>query len=108
MTGTRTMQALRVRQSRLAAPVHPALANTPKSGDSMQTLLVFHEVDDVAEWVRSPRLERLFGPAAVTARVFRDPQGSRAEFCCVLQSFRTAGRAMCKPVAVRGMSVVVS
>jgi hypothetical protein len=42
----------------------------------MATLLVFHEVDDVDEWLKSPRREQIFGPASVTARLFRDPQGS--------------------------------
>jgi hypothetical protein len=42
----------------------------------MPTLLVFHEVDDVDEWLSSPRREELFGPAGVTARLFRDPEGS--------------------------------
>jgi hypothetical protein len=45
-------------------------------GDSMPTLLVFHEVDDVDEWLKSPRREEIFGPVGVTARLFRDPEGS--------------------------------
>ncbi len=34
----------------------------------MPTLLVFHEVDDVEEWLKSPRREEIFRPAGVTAR----------------------------------------
>jgi hypothetical protein len=42
----------------------------------MPTLLVFHEVDDVDHWLSSPKREELFGPLGVTARTFRDPDGS--------------------------------
>jgi hypothetical protein len=42
----------------------------------METLLVFHEVDDVEHWLASPRREELFGPLGMTVRTFRDPGGS--------------------------------
>ena len=42
----------------------------------METLLVFHEVDDVDHWLASPKREELFGPLGMTARTFRDPAGS--------------------------------
>jgi hypothetical protein len=42
----------------------------------METLLVFHEVDDVDHWLASPKREELFGPLGMTARTFRDPGGS--------------------------------
>jgi hypothetical protein len=42
----------------------------------METLLVFHEVDDVDHWLASPRRDELFGPLGMTARTFRDPAGS--------------------------------
>jgi hypothetical protein len=42
----------------------------------MATLLVFHEVDDVEHWLASPRREEFFGPLGMTARTFRDPEGS--------------------------------
>jgi hypothetical protein len=44
--------------------------------DTMETLLVFHEVDDVDHWLSSPKREELFGPLGMTARTFRDPAGS--------------------------------
>jgi hypothetical protein len=43
----------------------------------MATHLVFHEVDDVAHWLSSPKREEVFGPIGVTVRPFRDPQGSK-------------------------------
>ena len=38
--------------------------------------MVFHEVDDVDHWLASPKREELFGPLGITARTFRDPEGS--------------------------------
>ena len=42
----------------------------------MPTMLVFHEVDDVDAWLKSPRREEIMAPAGVTTRLFRDPEGS--------------------------------
>lgn len=42
----------------------------------MPTLLVTHEVDDVAHWLASPKREEFFGPLGVTIRTFVDPDGS--------------------------------
>lgn len=40
----------------------------------MATVMIFHEVDDVAHWVKSPKREEVFGPLGVTARTFVDPE----------------------------------
>jgi hypothetical protein len=43
----------------------------------MATHVIFHEVDDVEHWLRSPKREEVFGPLGITGfRTFRDPQGS--------------------------------
>jgi len=42
----------------------------------METLLVFHEVEDVDHWRASPKREEFFGPLGMKARTFRDPGGS--------------------------------
>jgi hypothetical protein len=42
----------------------------------LATYLVFHEVDDVQHWLRSPVREQVFGPMSITVRTFVDPQGS--------------------------------
>lgn len=42
----------------------------------METLLVFHEVDDVDHWLASPVRANHFGPRGITTRAFRDPAGS--------------------------------
>ncbi|WP_427132717.1 hypothetical protein [Pseudarthrobacter sp. S9] len=39
----------------------------------METIMIFHEVDDVDHWLSSPRREELFGPLGITARTFVDP-----------------------------------
>ena len=43
----------------------------------MATYLAFHEVDDVEHWLSSSNREEIFGPMGVTARTFRDPDGSK-------------------------------
>jgi hypothetical protein len=42
----------------------------------METILVFHEVDDVDHWLASPKREEFFVPRGMTVRTFRDPEGS--------------------------------
>ena len=42
----------------------------------MATYLAFHEVDDVEHWLKSAKREEFFGPHGITARTFRDPNGS--------------------------------
>jgi hypothetical protein len=37
------------------------------------TVMIFHEVDDVAHWLSSPKREEVFGPLGITARTFVDP-----------------------------------
>jgi hypothetical protein len=43
----------------------------------MPTLLVFHEVDDVDHWLRSPKREEFFGPLGITVRTFRGADDSK-------------------------------
>jgi hypothetical protein len=38
--------------------------------------MVFHEVDDVDHWLRSPRRAELMGPLGMTVRTFVDPEKS--------------------------------
>lgn len=42
----------------------------------MATLMVTHEVDDVAHWLASPRREEFFGPMGFSHRTFVDPDNS--------------------------------
>ena len=42
----------------------------------MATYIGFHEVNDVEHWRKSGKREEFFGPHGITARTFRDPNGS--------------------------------
>ncbi|HMC06286.1 MAG TPA: hypothetical protein VKG89_02720 [Solirubrobacterales bacterium] len=42
----------------------------------MATYVITHEVDDVEHWLSSPKREEVFGPMGISARTFRDPDGS--------------------------------
>src|SRR4051794_27905208 len=48
-------------------------SNVGTKGIAMTTVMVFHEVDDVDHWLRSPKREEFFGPLGITARTFVDP-----------------------------------
>ena len=41
----------------------------------METLLVFHQVDDVDHWLASLKRDEFFGPLGMTARTFSGPGG---------------------------------
>jgi hypothetical protein len=38
----------------------------------MRTIMIVHEVDDVAHWLASPRRREVFGPLGITVRTFVD------------------------------------
>jgi hypothetical protein len=40
----------------------------------VRTICIFHEVDDVEQWLASPRRREVFGPLGITARTFVDPE----------------------------------
>jgi hypothetical protein len=42
----------------------------------MATLIVTHEVEDVAHWLASPRREEFFSPRGFSHRTFVDPDNS--------------------------------
>ena len=42
----------------------------------MATYVITHEVEDVDQWLSSPKREEVFGPIGVTVRTFSDPNGS--------------------------------
>ena len=70
----------------------------------MQTLLVFHEVDDVDHWLASPKREEFFGPLGISARAFRDPSGSnRVGLIVEVPDIETWDRALQSPEAAEAM-----
>jgi hypothetical protein len=34
----------------------------------------YHEIDDSAHWLASPKREQVFGPLGITVRTFLDPE----------------------------------
>jgi hypothetical protein len=38
------------------------LADYRHDGNAMTTVMIFHEVDDVDHWLRSPKRQEFFGP----------------------------------------------
>ena len=70
----------------------------------MPTLLAFHEVDDVDHWLASTKREEFFGPLGITARPFRDPQGSnRVGLIAEVPDVATFEEAMQRPEAAEAM-----
>jgi hypothetical protein len=63
----------------------------------MATYVITHEVDDVEQWLSSPKREEVFGPMGITVRTFRDPAGSNTTALIAeildLQAFGTSRRA---------------
>jgi hypothetical protein len=70
----------------------------------METLLMFHEVDDVDHWLASPKREEFFGPLGMTARTFRDPAGSnRVGLIVEVPSMAAWQEALETPAAAEAM-----
>lgn len=42
----------------------------------METVIAFHEVDDVEHWVASEKRNEFFEQYGMSARAFKDPEGS--------------------------------
>jgi len=40
------------------------------------TVMIIHDVDDVAHWLAAPTREAVFGPLGITVRTFVDPENS--------------------------------
>ncbi|HKI66193.1 MAG TPA: hypothetical protein VJ989_02880 [Solirubrobacterales bacterium] len=60
----------------------------------METLIAFHEVEDVDHWLASPKREELLKPLGGTVRTFKDPAGSNR----VGVIFEVPGRAKLEQV----------
>ena len=70
----------------------------------MLTVLIFHEVDDVDHWVKSPKREEFFGPHGMTARTFIDPQGTnRVGLVAEVPSMDALQAALATPEAAEAM-----
>jgi hypothetical protein len=70
----------------------------------MKTVLIFHEVDDVDHWVRSPKREEFFGPLGMTARVFIDPtKTNRVGLIAEVPDMETLQAALTSDAAAEAM-----
>lgn len=70
----------------------------------METLIGFHEVDDVEHWLASPKREEYFGPLGITVRTFRDTAGSnRVALIVEVPDRATFDAAMQAPGAAEAM-----
>jgi hypothetical protein len=55
----------------------PITLDARKGPISVATYVITHEVNDVEQWLSSPKREEVFGPMGITIRTFRDPAGSK-------------------------------
>jgi hypothetical protein len=70
----------------------------------MRTIMIFHEVDDVAAWLASPKRREIFGPLGITARTFVDPERSnRVGLIVEAPSMEAFHEAMETPGVPEGM-----
>jgi hypothetical protein len=70
----------------------------------MRTIMIFHEVDDVAHWLASPKRREIFGPLGITARTFVDSEHSKRVGLIVEAPSMDAFReAMAAPGAAEAM-----
>jgi hypothetical protein len=70
----------------------------------MRTLMIFHEVDDVDHWLKSPKRQEFFGPLGMTVRTFVDPTGAnRVGLLAEVPSIEAFEEAMQAPGAADAM-----
>ncbi len=70
----------------------------------MRTIMIFHEVDDVDHWLKSPKRRELFGPLGITSRTFVDPeQSNRVGLILEVPSMDLYQEAMGSPGAAAAM-----
>jgi len=70
----------------------------------MKTLMIFHEVDDVDHWLKSPRRQEFFGPLGMTARPFVESADShRVGLLAEVPSMEAFQEAMQSPGAADAM-----
>jgi hypothetical protein len=70
----------------------------------MLTVLIFHEVDDVDHWVKSPKRDEFFGSKGMTHQTFIDPQGTnRVGLIVEVASMDALQEALSTPEAAEAM-----
>ena len=75
---------------------------------SVRTVVIVHEVDDVEEWLASPRRREVFGPLGITARTFVDPvQSHRVGLLVEAPSMELFDEAMAALGVLDGVQVLI-
>ena len=70
----------------------------------METVVAFHEVEDVDHWLASPRRAEFFGEHGISVRTFRDPDGSnRVGVIIETPDMETLEKAMASEEAAQAM-----
>jgi hypothetical protein len=73
----------------------------------MRTVVIVHEVDDVEQWLASPRRREVFGPLGITARTFVDPdQPNRVGLLVEAPSMELFDEAM-ELLGADGMQILI-
>jgi hypothetical protein len=68
-------------------------------------VIVFHEVDDVEQWLASPRRREIFGPLGITARPFVDvDQSNRVGLIVEVPSMEALHEAIGTVKVAEGMT----
>jgi hypothetical protein len=58
----------------IAAQAQRTTRGSNQRGDRMTLVIGYHEIDDSAHWLASPKREEVFGPLGITVRTFLDPE----------------------------------
>ena len=58
----------------IAARAQRTARGPNQRGDGNDTGDRYHEIDDSAHWLASPKREEIFGPLGITVRTFLDPE----------------------------------
>jgi hypothetical protein len=70
----------------------------------MRTIMVFHEVDDVDHWLKSPKRHEVFGPLGITTRTFvDDAKSNQVGLVVEVPSMELFAEAMGTPAAAEAM-----
>ena len=71
----------------------------------MQTVMIFHEVDDVDHWLSSPKRAEFFEARDMRVRTFVDPQGTnRVGLVADVPDVETLEAALRTPEAAEAMT----
>jgi antibiotic biosynthesis monooxygenase (ABM) superfamily enzyme len=72
----------------------------------MTTMIIFHEVDDVAHWLASPKRKEVFGARGIAIRTFVDPtKTNRVGLIAEIPDMAAFQKLMASPEAAEAMKI---